>query len=178
MKHTSPDKMLEWGIAGICSVALHVFIIVLLVWSGRPSREAAADADVATASVMPAPGTSEVVPDTPRDVASPPPVSSRDSQPLGNALETRNFDRPATSRTGATRPARTTKPNAAATSAPAAGEGAPKTRSYRVKAGDNLTRLARECGSTPAELAKLNGVDEKKLADLKVGQTIKLKVND
>lgn len=175
MKHMSPEKMVEWGIAGACSVALHVLIIAFMVWSGRSSREAAADADVATSSVMPAAGTSEAVPETPQDVAPPTPVSSRDSQPLGNALETRNFDQPTASRTGATRPARTTKP---ATAAPAPVEGTPKTRSYRVKAGDNLTRLARECGSTPAELAKLNGMDEKKLADLKVGQTIKLKVND
>ena len=54
----------------------------------------------------------------------------------------------------------------------------PRTRSYTVKPGDNLTRLARNAGTTPAELAKLNGVDEKELAKLKVGQTIKLPVVD
>ena len=47
-------------------------------------------------------------------------------------------------------------------------------RTYKVKPGDNLTRLARNAGTTPAELARLSGVDEKELAKLKVGQTIKL----
>jgi LysM repeat protein len=47
-----------------------------------------------------------------------------------------------------------------------------------VKLGDNLTRLARNAGTTPAELARLNGVDEKELAKLKVGQTIKLPTAD
>ena len=42
----------------------------------------------------------------------------------------------------------------------------------------NLTRLARNANTTPAELARLNGVDEKELAKLKVGQTIKLPVVD
>ena len=40
------------------------------------------------------------------------------------------------------------------------------------------TRLARNAGTTPAELARLNGVDEKELAKLKVGQIIKLPVVD
>ena len=54
----------------------------------------------------------------------------------------------------------------------------PRTRNYTVKPGDNLTRLARNAGTTPAELARLNGVDEKELAKLKVGQTIKLPAAD
>ena len=59
-----------------------------------------------------------------------------------------------------------------------AAPGAVKTRDYTVKAGDNLTHLARKCGSTPAEIAKLNGVDEKTMANLKVGQVIKLKASE
>ena len=59
-----------------------------------------------------------------------------------------------------------------------AGDAPVKTKSYTVKPGDNLTHLARRCGSTPDELAKLNGVDVKKMADLKVGQTIKIKDNE
>ena len=51
-----------------------------------------------------------------------------------------------------------------------------KLESYVVKSGDTLTALAKGCDSTPAELAKLNGVSLKELSDLKVGQKIKLKV--
>ena len=62
------------------------------------------------------------------------------------------------------------------TAAPASAE--PRTQDYKVKPGDNLTRLARNANTTPAELARLNGVDEKELAKLRVGQTIKLPVVD
>lgn len=61
---------------------------------------------------------------------------------------------------------------------PPAGDTAkPAVRSYKVKSGDNLTRLARESGVTIQELARLNGVSLKVLSDLKIGQTIKLPVS-
>ena len=67
---------------------------------------------------------------------------------------------------------------AAPASVPSPAPAEPRTQDYKVKPGDNLTRLARNAGTTPAELARLNGVDEKELAKLKVGQTIKLPVVD
>lgn len=45
---------------------------------------------------------------------------------------------------------------------------------YVVRQGDNLTRIARACGSTVAELAELNGQPVKRLEKLWVGQKIKL----
>lgn len=54
----------------------------------------------------------------------------------------------------------------------------PRTQDYKVKPGDNLTRLARNAHTTPAELARLNGVGEKEFANLKVGQIIKLPADD
>ncbi|HBJ59526.1 MAG TPA: hypothetical protein DDY72_03525, partial [Verrucomicrobia bacterium] len=45
---------------------------------------------------------------------------------------------------------------------------------YEVRQGDNLTRIARACGSTVAELAALNGKPVKRLEKLWVGQKIKL----
>lgn len=45
---------------------------------------------------------------------------------------------------------------------------------YVVRQGDNLTRIARACGSTVAELAELNGKPVKRLEKLWVGQKIKL----
>jgi LysM repeat protein len=53
-----------------------------------------------------------------------------------------------------------------------------KTVTYTVKRGDTLTALARECGLTVAELAKLNGKSVKKLSVLKVGQRLKLPAKD
>ena len=46
---------------------------------------------------------------------------------------------------------------------------------YTVKAGDNLTKIAKLDGSTLAELAELNDKSIKELARLKVGQRIKVK---
>lgn len=49
-----------------------------------------------------------------------------------------------------------------------------ETVTYVVKQGDNLTRIARACGATAAELAELNGKPLKRLEKLWVGQKIKL----
>lgn len=46
---------------------------------------------------------------------------------------------------------------------------------YTVKAGDNLTKIAKLDGSTLAELAELNDKSIKELSRLKAGQRIKVK---
>ena len=48
------------------------------------------------------------------------------------------------------------------------------TREYVVKRGDTLTAIAKGCGLTISELAKLNGSSVKKLSGLKIGQRLKL----
>ena len=130
------EKLIEWCIAGACSVALHAIVITLFILLGKsPSEPAPQPAPVAAAEEKaPAPSPSEAPPEA----------------------------------TATTTPPATTAPM----TPPAPSE--PRTRTYKVKPGDNLTRLARNAGTTPAELARLNGVDEKELAKLKVGQTIKL----
>ena len=121
------DKLTGWCIAGACSVAIHVFIILLFVWSGKTSSVPAPQPEPVTTAHEKAPD--QPSPEAPHATAAPAPVE-------------------------------------------------PRTQDYKVKPGDNLTRLARNAGTSPAELAKLNGVDEKELAKLKVGQTIKLPVVD
>lgn len=46
---------------------------------------------------------------------------------------------------------------------------------YTVKSGDNLTAISKMCGATFTELAAMNGTTVKKLANLRVGQVIKVK---
>lgn len=46
-------------------------------------------------------------------------------------------------------------------------------KSYKVKPGDSLTKIARACGCSVSELAKANGLSA--TASLKLGQTIKVK---
>ena len=124
------DKMTGWCIAGACSVAIHVFIILLFVLLGKTSSNPASQpkSTVAARETTPTPP-----PETPHETDAP-----------------------------------------ASTSSPSE----PRLRTYKVKPGDNLSRLARNAHTTPAELARLNGVGEKELANLKVGQIIKLPVAD
>ena len=123
------DKATEWCIAGACSVAIHVFIILLFVLLGK-----------VTSGPAPQPQTAAVTRETtPAPPPEPPPET----------------DAPAST---------TTTPSE------------PRTRTYTVKPGDYLLRLAKKNNTTTAELAKLNGVDEKELAKLKPGQVIKLPV--
>ena len=43
----------------------------------------------------------------------------------------------------------------------------------KIKPGDSLTRIARQCGCTVHELAKANGLSP--MANLRLGQTLKVK---
>ena len=121
------DKLTAWCIAGAGSVAIHVFIILLFVWTGKTSSVPTPQPEPVTTAREKAPD--QPSSEAPHETAAPTPAASR-------------------------------------------------TQDYKVKPGDNLTRLARNAGTTPAELAKLNGVDEKELAKLKVGQIIKLPAAD
>jgi LysM repeat protein len=61
----------------------------------------------------------------------------------------------------------------------AAGSAVPqKTRVYVVKRGDTLTALAREAKMTVAELVRLNGGNMKKFSNLRIGQRLKLPVEE
>lgn len=64
----------------------------------------------------------------------------------------------------------------AATAASDPGEAPGEWKTYEVRAGDSLTKLARKCGCTLQELAKANGLTVK--TELQVGQKIKIKVSD
>ena len=125
------DKVTEWCIAGACSVAIHVFIILLFVLLGKATSDPAPQPESATAAhkTTPAPPP-EPTPETDAPTSTPPAPSE------------------------------------------------PRTRTYTVKPGDYLLRLAKKNNTTPAELARLNGKDEKELAKLKPGQVIKLPVAD
>ena len=52
---------------------------------------------------------------------------------------------------------------------------APDYKTYTVKSGDNLSKIAKLDGSTLAELAELNGTDIKTLSRLQPGQKIKVR---
>ena len=155
------NDMIRWGIAGLCSLACHVAVIMFFVWTGSsstppPPLEPSPLSDVGQQEAPLDAPPADVAPGVSQDAAA--------AGPTGVAAPTATPPRASAS-------SRTAPPSSAA-------PGAVKTRDYTVKAGDNLTHLARKCGSTPAEIAKLNGVDEKTMANLKVGQVIKLKASE
>lgn len=58
--------------------------------------------------------------------------------------------------------------------APAEAKDAPKTTEYVVKKGDNLTKIAKEHGSTVAAIAKENNIPKENLNRISVGQKLKI----
>jgi hypothetical protein len=131
------NDVIRWGVAGICSVACHVAVILVVMWTGSSSTP--------PPPLEPSPLADVGLQDAP--LAAPSPANSAAAVP--SAVSAPPLSAPAST--------------------------AVKTRIYKVRPGDKLIHLARGCGSTPAEIAKLNGVDEKTMANLKVGQIIKLK---
>lgn len=166
MNVLDPKFINRWAVAIVGSLIIHI-VVACYFFSGSTGRAPAPDPVDANASVTTEPNaTSDPAAKPEATAPAPPPPVTEGPRP------TRPTTRPP--RTNAN--TRNTVPATAANTSPAATDAAAqKTKSYRVKKGDNLTHIARDCGSTPAELAKLNGVSEKQLANLKVGQIIKIK---
>ena len=154
------NDVIRWGVAGVCSVVCHVAVIMLFMWTGSSSTPPPPLEPSPISDVGQQPETVETQP----GLEQPAPTGGVPSETASAPAPTT----PRVSSSSRTPPPSTTRP------AP----GAVKTRAYTVKAGDKLIHLARDCGSTPAEIAKLNGVDEKTMANLKVGQVIKLKASE
>ena len=154
------SSIVRWGVAFAGSIGLHVMVILVLVATGTSSEP--------PPPLVPSP--MEQQPEPPPEAPSSPAETAQQRPAESPAPAEPAPPRP--SRTGARQPSR---PSPAPAAAPS---DAVKTRSYTVRPGDNLTHLARNCGSTPAEIARLNGMDVKTMANLKVGQTIKLKASE
>lgn len=174
MNILDPKFLSRWAFAGGMSLLGHAVFISLFVWIGSagnaqtPTDPADANATVVNDAAPTDPAAKDPVAEPPANPASSP------ERPKDRPRATQPTARPA-------RPGATTRANPPSTTnaetTPSSAD-APKTKNYRVKKGDNLTHIARDCGSTPAELAKLNGVSEKVLANLKVGQVIKIKATE
>lgn len=140
-----------WGTALAASVALHVIVLGALLCTrgcgpGKPDGNA-----------------------LPRN---PPPAEKTDTEtvsPRTDETETRReAEAPEhTTKTETKRPAKTPE-RAAPKDNPPAGW-----KTYKVRPGDSLSRLARQSGCTVHELAKMNGLSP--TASLRLGQTLKVK---
>ena len=135
-----------WLFGGVVSVILHAVVLGLLMSFCGPDGSLAREP---SPSVPPS-----VSPSEPE-----PPVSSPSGGDSPRSVLTPEPVRPPA--------AVASRPDPAPPSSGAVGE-------YRVKAGDNLSRIAKAYGTTLAELAELNGTTVAKLANLRVGQVIKV----
>lgn len=163
MNVLDPKFINRWAVAIVGSLIIHI-VVACYFFSGNTGR--APDPVDANASVTTESNATSDPAAKPEATDPAPPPVTEEPRPV----------RPTTRPPRTNANTRNTAPATAANTPPAATDAAaPKTKSYRVKKGDNLTHIARDCGSTPAELAKLNGVSEKQLANLKVGQIIKIK---
>lgn len=141
-----------WGTALAVSVALHVVVLgALLCTRGCGPGEAGGGA--------PPP---DLPPAAEADV--PPPQADDGAEARQGATE-----RPA--KAEAKRPAKT--PERTASKASPAADVPAGWKTYKVRPGDSLTRIARQCGCTVHELAKANGLSP--TANLRLGQTLKVK---
>ena len=136
----------NWVFGAVCSIAIHAVGLGLIVGYGRSGRDASAAAEEPES------------PPAPAAVAAPAPSE----------------ERPAASAAASAAPSAAPEPRPAAdlprTSAPSEGPAF-----YVVKPGDNLTRIARENGTTPEALAEINGKTLKQMNLLYVGQKVKLR---
>lgn len=143
------DSLGNWGIAICASLIAHVVVLTTFAITGTPSSQTEQPKKPETEQVQP--------PVTPVDGPS-------EAQPEDTVAK------------------RGPEPRRITTPAPAGSSSRPlarpqvtlETASYKVKAGDNATRLARDNGVTLQVLAKLNGKDVKTFSNLRVGQTIKV----
>ena len=66
-------------------------------------------------------------------------------------------------------------PPASTPAAPATGDEAARPDFHIVRQGDTITKIAKDYGMTPEEIARINGKPLKRLNNIWVGQKIKLK---
>ncbi len=157
----------SWGIALVASVVLHIVVLVLLLgFRGCGGTE--------TPPPAPPPvetdGRATDLPDA-KDAESLAESKSADVQTKDEVKKsTPEVKKSPTKKPTVKKPE--AKPSVKSDKKPAEdlSEG---WKSYKVKPGDSLTRIARSCGMTVQELAKANKLSP--TANLMLGQTLKIK---
>ena len=162
------DRGTQWLIAIGISLALHAGgLLLLATWhaadaaSARPSN----DEQTEQASVSEAkPEEKEPVPEVAKPVERKPVAEPSAAKPSVKPVEPKPVVKPA-------EPKESVKPVAGEDSGNKANS---SVETHVVKKGETLSSIAKACGCTIAELAKLNGASLKKLSNLRVGQRIKV----
>lgn len=157
------DRGTQWLIAIGISLALHAGGLLLL--ATLHVADAASDRSVDAERADQA-----EVAETESDEKEPVPKPARTEE---KPEETRQVSKPAEPEPLVKPEGPKVRENPVAGAEPSrSGESAVET--HVVKKGETLSSIAKACGCTIAELAKLNGASLKKLSNLRVGQRIKV----
>jgi len=170
------DKSMQWVFAAVASIALHVLILAAFVCGSRSeSGGTSAPERPKEAEVAPQPAVQETPPpeDKPKVEAKP----KAESKPKPKAeqkpkAESKPKAEPKPKSVDREKGPGDDEPGGAA--APKAEVPPVATKTYVVKRGDTLKRIARENDCTMSDLANINGVPLSRLANLRVGQRIKV----
>ena len=159
-----------WVVALAGSLAIHValigFFAVPSIFSGGDGAELAAE----TPPPAPDRPTGVEVPSKPSPSADAEPPKKPDAPAQAGPSKT-SPERPK-AKSPSPRPA---APAAGEETAPAAGDEAGRPDFHIVRQGDTITKIAKDYGMTPEEIARINGKPLKRLNNIWVGQKIKLK---
>ena len=154
-----------WGLAIVCSLALHGIVLWLLV-SGGESPVAEDVASPASASAGQASGENPASP-VDRLSAAPPAESGEILRPVDRIAGAPPPGEPASGQAASAGHMQSVTP------ATAGDDGVPA--EYTVRQGDTITKIAKRYGMTPEEIARLNKKPLSKLNNIWVGQKLKLK---
>jgi len=172
------DASARWATSIIASLFLHAGVVALFAAPGCEGPSPSEGDEPETPSVA----QSESEPEKAPDESMPPlvPVAAEPVRPVEGASQATSAAAPAASAQAAGRapaprpaPARPAVARVQPTSPDDAARELPEF--HVVRQGDTLTKIAREYGTTPEELAKANGKPLRKMNLLWVGQKIKLR---
>ena len=163
------DRGTQWLIAIGISLALHAGGLLLLATlhvadaaSDRPSNDDEQAEQSAVSETKPE--EKEPAPEVAKPVERKPVAEPPEQKPSAKPAEPKTVVKPA-------EPKESVKPVAGEDFGNKANS---SVETHVVKKGETLSSIAKACGCTIAELAKLNGASLKKLSNLRVGQRIKV----
>lgn len=172
------DRGTQWLIAIGISLALHAGGMLLLATlhvadaaSNRPSNDEERTEQAAVSETKPE--EKESAPEVAKPVEREPVAEPPEQKPFVKLVEPKPVVKPVESKpvVKPVEPKESVKPAAVEDSGNKANS---SVETHVVKKGETLSSIAKACGCTIAELAKLNGASLKKLSNLRVGQRIKV----
>lgn len=166
----------SWGVALIASLALHVVVLGVMLGTrgcggnGMPPPPPAPQTDGRANDLPPR---NDVESKSEQPPEQPPAASVAKADSSSGREKAKSQDVRKASGTSNPLKAESKKPPVAKDENPDVEAAKDGWKSYKVKAGDSLTKIARSCGITVQELAKVNGISP--TANLMLGQSLKVK---